>query len=210
MAIIVKRKLISLNRQGFTLIELLVVIGIIGLLSTLAVISLSDSGPKARDVKRMSDIKAISKAIDMYMNTTTSNAFILPGMTSVSTQPSDWGNGVAGVSFSGDLKSLLPSGLPKEEKTDKGIYFYCAHTGSKKYLVGAVLEQNIDINGDLDGSATTYTYPRCLSSYQNPGVNTRLTTATPNCDDLNQGSVYVNTSPVTSYLNRTVFCLGNL
>ena len=58
-----------MNRQkGFTLIELLVVIAIIGLLSTLAVVSLNSARSKARDARRTSDIRQVQTALDMYYN----------------------------------------------------------------------------------------------------------------------------------------------
>jgi len=57
-----------LNKKGFTLIELLVVIAIIGVLSTLAVIALSSARTKARDSKRMSDLKQIATALELYFN----------------------------------------------------------------------------------------------------------------------------------------------
>jgi len=58
-----------MNKQkGFTLIELLVVIAIIGLLSTLAVVSLNSARSKARDARRTSDIRQIQTALDMYYN----------------------------------------------------------------------------------------------------------------------------------------------
>ncbi|MBI4434544.1 type II secretion system protein [Candidatus Uhrbacteria bacterium] len=53
-------------KRGFTLIELLVVIAIIGLLSTLAVVAMSNARQKARDAKRVSDIKQIQSALDLY------------------------------------------------------------------------------------------------------------------------------------------------
>jgi type II secretion system protein G len=54
------------NNKGFTLIELLVVIAIIGLLSTMAVVSLNTARGKSRDARRMSDIKQIQTALEMY------------------------------------------------------------------------------------------------------------------------------------------------
>ncbi|MFH1430373.1 MAG: type II secretion system protein [Candidatus Uhrbacteria bacterium] len=54
------------QRKGFTLIELLVVIAIIGLLATLAVIAVSSARVKARDARRVSDIKQIQSALDLY------------------------------------------------------------------------------------------------------------------------------------------------
>ena len=52
--------------KGFTLIELLVVIAIIGLLSTLAVVALNNARLKSRDAKRVSDIKQVSTALELY------------------------------------------------------------------------------------------------------------------------------------------------
>jgi prepilin-type N-terminal cleavage/methylation domain-containing protein len=56
------------NQKGFTLIELLVVIAIIGLLSTLAVISLNNARQRSRDTKRVADIKQVQTALELYFN----------------------------------------------------------------------------------------------------------------------------------------------
>ncbi len=57
-----------MNKKGFTLIELLVVIAIIGLLSTLAVVSLNNARAKSRDAKRIADVKQIQTALELYYN----------------------------------------------------------------------------------------------------------------------------------------------
>ena len=56
------------DKKAFTLIELLVVIAIIGLLSTLSIIALNSARAKARDAKRISDVKSIQVALEMYYN----------------------------------------------------------------------------------------------------------------------------------------------
>ncbi len=67
------------NKKGFTLIELLVVIAIIGLLSTLAVVSLNSARAKARDAKRVSDVKQLSTVIEMEAANSSSGGYnILP------------------------------------------------------------------------------------------------------------------------------------
>ncbi len=54
------------KNSGFTLIELLVVISIIGILSTLAVVSLNNARVKARDAKRVSDMRQVQTALELY------------------------------------------------------------------------------------------------------------------------------------------------
>jgi len=54
------------QKKGFTLVELLVVIAIIGLLSTLAVVALGSARSKARDARRVSDIKQTQTALELY------------------------------------------------------------------------------------------------------------------------------------------------
>ncbi len=62
-----------MNKKGFTLIELLVVIAIIGLLSTLAVVALGSARVKARDSKRLADLKQMQTALELYY--TDNNAY---------------------------------------------------------------------------------------------------------------------------------------
>jgi len=54
------------NKKGFTLIELLVVIAIIGLLATLSVVALNNARQKSRDAKRVSDVKQVQTALELY------------------------------------------------------------------------------------------------------------------------------------------------
>jgi|CXWL01.1.fsa_nt_gi prepilin-type N-terminal cleavage/methylation domain-containing protein len=57
------------TRRGFTLIELLVVIAIIGILSSVVLGSLSVARTKARDTRRIEDIKQIETALSLYFDT---------------------------------------------------------------------------------------------------------------------------------------------
>jgi prepilin-type N-terminal cleavage/methylation domain-containing protein len=57
---------IYLSSRAFTLVELLVVIVIVGLLSTIVLVSLSPINKQGRDAKRMQDFRQISTAMEAY------------------------------------------------------------------------------------------------------------------------------------------------
>ena len=53
-------------KSGFTLIELLVVIAIIGILASIVVASLNSARMKARDTRRIADLRQIQIALELY------------------------------------------------------------------------------------------------------------------------------------------------
>lgn len=56
------------EKRGFTLIELLVVVAIIGLLASIVLASLNSARKKARDSRRMGDVKSVQNALELYAN----------------------------------------------------------------------------------------------------------------------------------------------
>jgi len=56
------------RKAGFTLIELLVVIAIIAILASVIFVSLATTRAKARDAKRIADLKQVQTALELYRN----------------------------------------------------------------------------------------------------------------------------------------------
>ena len=90
------------KQKGFTLVELLVVIAIIGLLSTIAFISLNRARAKARDSKRISDVRQLQSALELYYNDQ-----VLPGYPRC-----DLGNGCGQAISSAQLPAQYVAQVP--------------------------------------------------------------------------------------------------
>lgn len=88
--------MISKHNKGFTLIELLVVIAIIGLLSSIVLVSLNSARQKARDARRLIDMKQIQLALALYYDSNDS----YPGNTD--NDCDGWDAGFNGGPASGD------------------------------------------------------------------------------------------------------------
>lgn len=139
-----------MNKKGFTLIELLVVIAIIGLLSTLAVVALSSAREKARDSKRLADLKQVQTALELYYTDNNAYPAVALGTTlgvdvSRLSDGHDFDNG-AGLTPGTIYMGLVPSD-PQSLTTD---YEYTSADGST-YSITATLEGTV---GSLTGNIT--------------------------------------------------------
>lgn len=176
------------NEKGFTLIELLVVIAIIGLLSTLAVVSLSTARVKARDAKRQSDARTLQSAIEMYITDSATG--------SEPSVPAAWPGSLAT-----DLALYMPGGIPQDPGTKLWCYCSDAAAGSSKYLIAVGLEQNIALPGDLDNAIASYTLGAGGECFCSDGAV--CVAAGLNCADSAGGTVDTDTT-------ETAFCIGAL
>ena len=151
-------KVMSKGRQGFTLIELLVVIAIIGLLSTLAVVSLNGARSKARDARRVSDLKAVSSALELYRDDNLDN------VVSIDT---DWDTTI-GTNLNATA-IYLPAGAPTDPDTTRAsgglneANSYAYSSDGDFYLLAAVLENNPPGKG-LNGAIATFGDGRCVNA----------------------------------------------
>lgn len=130
-------KLSQNKDNGFTLVELLVVIAIIGLLSTLAVIALGSARQKARDSKRLSDLKEMQMTLELHY--TDKNAYpVEPQAVTLGIgNYACLNNG--GFGASGCANPYLD---PIPVDPDDSNYTYVSQDGST-YALSAILEGDI-------------------------------------------------------------------
>jgi len=125
--------------QGFTLIELLVVIAIIGILSSVVLASLNSARTKARDAKRVSDIKQLQLALEMYYDDNSNYP------TAIST---------ANLVTPGHIAAI-----PTDPSTGTAYTFAALGSGTtcSSYHLGATLENTSHsaLGSDLDAAAGT-------------------------------------------------------
>lgn len=144
--------------KGFTLIELLVVIAIIGLLASIVLVSLNSARQKARDSRRLSDLRQVALALEMYYDNNNNAYPIVVGCTAA-----NWagtmttclrGTGAAPCNVS--YMSSVPT-----DPLNNATYFYsysCPTPGTR-YVLRSTLENtsNVALNTDVDGDALSCT-----------------------------------------------------
>lgn len=131
----------KMNKKGFTLIELLVVIAIIGLLSTLAVVALGNARQKARDARRLSDLKQLQTALELYYTDQTA----YPATVSTGVLGGAGGVCLNSSGFSATAGCPTPyMGQVPADPLNSGVNVYTYTANSSTYSVTASLETNMN------------------------------------------------------------------
>ncbi|MEK7628545.1 MAG: type II secretion system protein [Patescibacteria group bacterium] len=123
-------------KRGFTLIELLVVIAIIGILSSVVLASLNSARKKGRDARRISDVKQLQNALELYYDTNQAYPAAL------------------------DAASLITPGyiaaIPVDPNPSGGSYAYDQVSSGVSYYLGANLETSghAVLSADADSTGT--------------------------------------------------------
>ncbi|OGK62463.1 hypothetical protein A2334_05500 [Candidatus Roizmanbacteria bacterium RIFOXYB2_FULL_38_10] len=119
------------KRHGFSFIEILVVVTIIGIISTIGMVTYTEFLKKSRDAKRKGDLEQIRASLEMYKSKNDSYPL------------------TSEVTFGGDICDDPPtctSGIyylrkvPNDPKTAQYTYYY--ESNGIDYTLGAYLEQS--------------------------------------------------------------------
>lgn len=151
-------KQINKTKFGFTLIELLVVIAIIGILASIVLASLNTARVKARDSRRIADLKQIQLALALYADSST-GAGNYPDATATCNYPTT----IRGLEA---LDPTYIAQVPRDPQTQSGstggCYLYASGvaggtTPNANYHISATLEDtdNAALGGDRDCDSST-------------------------------------------------------
>ena len=191
--------------RGFTLIELLVVIAIIGILASIILASLSTAQAKGRDARRVSDIKQIQLALELYYD---ANGTYPANIYSGSPSPLVAGGYISSMPY--DPRATSPC----TADGSSGCYAYvglCAAGGPctpTSYHLGAVLESNNSALASAadacpNTSGSTQTGTKCPSGqgvYDAPvSTNSNITDFNGLSNSANSGSSLCGKTAGTPY-----------
>lgn len=136
-------------KRGFTLIELLVVLGIIGILATIVLVSMNTARIKARDIKRIADLRQVSLALEIYHDTNGT----YPGVTGCSN--ANWDTMAAVLETAGQITAVPDD--PVNAGDNVYMYGTDSATNAQGYALRAYLEDsnNPILNTDADGTVNS-------------------------------------------------------
>ena len=165
----------KLGAAGFTLIELLVVIAIIGVLASIVLASLNSARAKSRDARRLTDIKQIQLALELYFDGAGGNQYPV-GTSGAANCTLALNYGLQVVSAAGLIPQIPRD--PSSGNTDATAVCYTyasgilnAATARTSYHLAATLEDanNGALNGDRDCDSADNT-PRCAGTADGIGA----------------------------------------
>jgi len=136
------------NFSSFTLVEMLVVVAVVGILASALLVSLGGSRAKARDARRISDLREVQNALELYYDREEKYPEI------------------HGIDFSSTWDALkdeldregITSHIPDDpinEGDYKYVYVSCGINNNQEYMLRARLEKySFVLSNDIDNGDT--------------------------------------------------------
>ncbi len=116
------------KNKAFTLVELLVVMALLSVLVSIIAVNFRNSQTRGRDVKRKSDLKQVSNALELYYSDYGQYPDTLPA----------WGTELS------DGKTVYFKTLPKDPVGNYSYFYRIPELGSQKYQLFARIENSQD------------------------------------------------------------------
>lgn len=157
-------------QKGFTLIELMVVIAVIGILASIALVSLTGVQRSARDSQRKSDLASYRTALEGYhANNTVYPATVVAGTADTTASPG--ASSIFGTSSPLIAAGFMPKAILDPSNNNSAckistaaaaqacLYKYLTNTGNTSYVIWAIMENPNATGGvfSIDAKADTKT-----------------------------------------------------
>ncbi len=153
--------------KGFTLIEMLIVVAIIAILSGVVLAGVSNFQSRARDTRRIGDMKNIQNYLELYFN----KCSRYPGdATCAANNPASWND------LTTAMASVMGTSKFPQPQVTANPYCYGVSADGLTYAVGTVLENDnsilkesadptkLNISAGNTGDCTGKTYVYWVSS----------------------------------------------
>lgn len=171
----------SYKNKGFTIVELLIVIVVIAILAAITIVAFNGTQVRARDTARITKVKEISKAIELYQVDNGTYPQILDGLgweTVCGSQTESWGHCDRNKILADMLAPYMKIDPTSLSNATQGNYWYhYTSQATDNYQTYGLMVYLEGTSGQGDGGYLANAYevgqkPRyCMSKYTGTNAN---------------------------------------